>query len=142
MAVGQRVYVDAAGHPSGSIPLGDVNGKVFSNVQLPDGVEVEVIAWRPGGADDTRYRVRTAHGIDGWLPAANLRRSAEPAPRASAPTPAAAMPSITDTGVRPFGQRVHGEPSAAAPSLASPQPFAPGRSSSAADTGGRRFGQR
>src|SRR5436309_5181995 len=50
MAVGQRVFVNSTSDPSGSVALGDESGKGFAAVHLADGVEVEVIAWRPGGA--------------------------------------------------------------------------------------------
>jgi hypothetical protein len=40
---------------------------------LADGVEVEVLAWRPAGADGPRYRVRCSDpAVEGWLGGANL----------------------------------------------------------------------
>src|SRR2546428_142276 len=80
MAVGQRVFIDVAGNRSGSVVLADESGKVLSTVHLADGFEVEVVAWRPRGPSDTRYRIRTPQGVDGWLPANNLRAALVPLP--------------------------------------------------------------
>jgi hypothetical protein len=134
IAVGQRVLVNSAGNRSGSVTLADVSGKVLSAVHLADGIEVEVIAWRPQGASDTRYRVRAPHGADGWLPAENLRTALVPPPP---PEPLKPVPATSgaDAGRRRFGQRLETEPSPASESPTPAQP-APG-----ADTGGRRFGQ-
>jgi len=76
IAIGQRVFVNCAEN-GGSEPLflGDETGKVISTQRVADGVEVEVIAWRPRGANETRYRVRVlSTGADGWLSADNLRK--------------------------------------------------------------------
>ena len=46
-----------------------------------DGVEVMVMAWKPGGSNGTRYCVRsTGDGVEGWLAAVNLRRARTVAP--------------------------------------------------------------
>src|SRR3989442_15421811 len=71
MAVGQRVFVNSTTNSSRSVALGDESGKVLSGVWLADGVEVEVRAWRPRGASDTRYRVPAPDGADGRLAANN-----------------------------------------------------------------------
>jgi hypothetical protein len=66
---------------SGTLLLGDETGKVTSAHRVADGLEVEVIAWRPRGTNDTRYRVRVpSTGADGWLPADNLRKLLVPPP--------------------------------------------------------------
>jgi len=102
IAVGQRVYVNCPGNRSGSVILGDASGKVLSAVHLADGVEVEVIAWRPRGSSDARYRVRaSADGADGWLPADNLLRALVPRPE-PAPPRAQEVP-VADTSRRRFG---------------------------------------
>ena len=134
MAIGQRAFVDSAGNPSGSVALTDVSGKVFSAVHLADGVEVEVVAWRPRGATETRYRVRAPQGVDGWLLAENLRRELvrPPAPGPSTPPQA---PPVPDVGGRRFGQRSE---TARPPSSGSPAPAQP---APVVDGGGRRFGQ-
>lgn len=104
MAVGQRVFVNCPGNRSGSVILGDASGKILSAVHLADGVEVEVIAWRPGWSD-ARYRVRaSADGADGWLPADNLRRALVPLPE-PAPPKAQEAP-VAETSRRRFGQSV------------------------------------
>lgn len=137
MAVGQRVFVNSPGNRSGSVALGDASGKIQSAVYLSDGSEVEVLAWRPRGASDTRYRVRALHGADGWLPADNLRTALVPPPPPESSTPeqtSAAQSAAADAAGRAFGQRAHAaRPSSYAPStLAQPSPAA---------AGGRRFGQ-
>src|SRR5258706_6162281 len=72
LAVGQRVFVNTVGEHSGSVALGDVSGKVLSAMYLVDGTEVQVVAWRPNGRSNTRYRVQSSEGADGWLAAENL----------------------------------------------------------------------
>lgn len=128
IAIGQRVFVNCPGDRLGSVFLGDENGKVLSSVYLSDGHEVEVVAWRPGGVSNTRYRVRAASsGADGWLPAGNLRKSLVPPPE---PEPAPA-PVAADTDARRFGERNHVDRSSA-PTVAGPPDHEVGR----------RFGQR
>src|SRR5262245_40914820 len=76
LAVGQRVFVHCGADRTGSVVLDDDNGHP-SQASLADGVEVEVIAWRPRGASGTRYRIRAAgDGADGWVHASNLRTTA------------------------------------------------------------------
>jgi hypothetical protein len=134
IAIGQRVFVNCPGNRSGAVFLADESGKVVSAVHLADGVEVEVVAWRPGGAHDTRYRVRTqSNGADGWLPADNLRKVLVPLP-APEPSTAPATP-VTDADGRRFGQRTQTD---RPPPPASPTPV---RWGPAADAAGRRFGQ-
>jgi hypothetical protein len=133
MAIGQRVFVDSAGSRSGSVALSDVSGKIASAVHLPDGSEVQVVAWRPRGANETRYRVQGPQGVDGWLPAENLRSTLVAVPRVEP----ASMPDarlVTADGTRPFGQRRHTERPSDTPV---PEQVAP----SVADSVGRRFGQ-
>ncbi len=135
MAVGQRVFINSTGGPSGSVALGDESGKILSGVHLADGVEVEVLAWRPRDASGTRYRVRVQDGAGGWLPADNLRkgRVRVPAPELAPPPPVPAR-TTADTNSQPFGQQAHTKP----PSSYS-EPLRP--ASPAPVGGGRRFGQ-
>jgi hypothetical protein len=132
MAIGQRVFVDSAGSRSGVVALADVSGKIVSAVHLADGAEVQVVAWRPRGSNETRYRVQAPHGIDGWLPAENLRSAFVAVPRVEPGTPARA---VAESDGRPFGQRRHPE--------RAPEPVRPERVPAFADDGGpsRRFGQ-
>ena len=136
MAVGQRVFIDVAGNRSGSVILADESGKVLSTVHLADGFEVEVVAWRPRGGD-TRYRIRTPQGVDGWLPASNLR-PAVVTPPASEPPVSAGSTSVPDSEGRRFGQHSHPEVSLASRASGSSTPAAPTPS---VPGGGRRFGQ-
>ena len=77
---------------------------------LRDGTEVEILAWRPRGFGETRYRVRsTSTGLEGWLAGDNLRATlvAVAPPEATPSSAVAADPrraAFADTGRR-FGQR-------------------------------------
>jgi len=135
IAVGRRVFVHCPGSRSGSVVLADESGKVLSAVHLADGVEVEVVAWRPRVAGDAHYRVRApSNGADGWLPAVNLRSVLVPLP---APEPPAVQANpVTDAGGRRFGQRSQtGQPPASGSPTTAELALAP-------DADGRRFGQR
>lgn len=137
IAVGQRVFVNCPDGRSGCVSLVDSTGKIASAVQLADGSEVEVVAWRPRVEGDAHYRVRaSSNGADGWLPAGNLRKllvpvaSAEPAAVQPQPTP------MTYGGGSAFGGRSQANravaPKAPAPARTVPDDF----------PGGRRFGAR
>jgi hypothetical protein len=83
-AVGRRVYVACAGDGSARVALTDDAGQM-SLATLSDGTEVVILAWRPGWAGNTQYRVRvTSSGLEGWLSVANLRSTE--AVMSSAPT--------------------------------------------------------
>src|SRR5881296_1069390 len=72
-AVGRRVFVAGAGDRLARATLTDEAGKMPLE-SLGDGTEVAILAWRPGLAGATRYRVRaTDSGFEGWLPVGNLR---------------------------------------------------------------------
>jgi hypothetical protein len=152
IAIGQRVFVNCTERgESAALFLGDETGKVLSTervARVADGLEVEVIAWRPRGANETRYRVRVlSTGADGWLPADNLRKllvslsQAEPVaagdggrvPRQGGPD---RNRSSADGGRRRFGQHFDTESSSGSSSSASDEP------ARRADDRGRRFGQR
>jgi hypothetical protein len=143
------------------VVLADQHGKdLRSAVRLADGVEVEVVAWRPRVAGGAHYRVRApSSGADGWLPAVNLRNALIPTPAPEPPAPQQA--AVIDPGERPFGQRSHTRqpPTSESPIPAEPvlgsddvrrgfgQHFdrdtTPTRPNPAGDGGGRRrFGQR
>ena len=106
LAVGQRAFVN---HPSDSpypVAMTDDQG-LPAPASLRDGDEVEILAWRPRGSTGTRYRVRRhADGANGWLAAAELRRTAVlSAPSAPSPSePSRGLSRYHDTG-RPFGSR-------------------------------------
>jgi hypothetical protein len=99
-AVGLRVFVHGASDDGRPVTLTDDHGNPIAQA-LRDGVEVEVVAWRPRGAAGTRYRVRGAQGaVDGWLAADELRAVAvRPPAAAEAPS---ARPEGTERG---FGWR-------------------------------------
>ena len=104
LAVGQRAFVN---HPSDSpypVAMTDDQG-IPAAAALRDGDEVEILAWRPRGSTGTRYRVRRhVDGANGWLAAAELRRTAvRPAPAEPAAAPQS-MARYHDMG-RPFGSR-------------------------------------
>lgn len=103
LAVGQRVFVHCAGE-RGDVVLDDENGHA-SRTSLPDGVEVEVIAWRPRGQSGTRYRIRVGRdGADGWVHASNLRTTlVRPAPTPTDPVAEPPKPAVP--AGRRFGER-------------------------------------
>jgi hypothetical protein len=109
-AVGRRVYVACAGDRPAHVALTDDAG-ADARARLADGTEVEILAWRPRGAGDTRYCVRsTRDGLEGWLAVDNLRSTqsavsapTEPPPSATGSAPLRAAAS-GDSGRR-FGQR-------------------------------------
>jgi hypothetical protein len=104
-AIGRHVWVACAPDGASAATLMDDTGRV-TVAALRDGTEVSIVAWRPGWAGGTRYKVRaTATGTEGWLGVANLRGTevAPPAVAAKDPAPATA-PAARDRGHR-FGQR-------------------------------------
>ena len=108
-AVGRRVYVACAGDRSGPATLTDDSGK-RPLASLSDGAEVAILAWRPGWAGTTQYRVRaTDSGLEGWLPVGNLRSTEAAISSApTAPPPPAGRPATLRVGEsrRRFGQRL------------------------------------
>jgi hypothetical protein len=71
---------------------------------LDDDVEVRILAWRPGWAGQTRYRVRTTlAGLEGWLLETHLRGTQSFVPVATATL---ALEESTDSGRR-FGESAH-----------------------------------
>ena len=108
-AVGRQVYVACAGDRSRPATLTDDSGK-RALASLSDGTAVAILAWRPGWAGTTRYRIRaTASGLEGWLPVGNLRHTeAAISPAAAVPAPVAAAPvrpGESENPGRRFGQR-------------------------------------
>ncbi len=97
-----------AGDRSARVTLMDDAGK-RPLASLGDGTEVAILAWRPGWAGATRYSVRaTDSGIEGWLPASNLRGTeAPPLSVPTGPPPPAGHPAprpVEESGRR-FGER-------------------------------------
>ena len=108
-AVGRRVYVASAGDGSARVMLTDNAGK-RPLASLGDGAEVAILAWRPGWAGTTQYRVcATDSGLEGWLPVGNLRSTEAAISSApTAPPPPAGRPATLRVGEsrRRFGQRL------------------------------------
>jgi hypothetical protein len=106
LAVGQRAFVNHPGDSPYPVAMTDDQG-VPAPAALRDGDEVEILAWRPRGSTGTRYRVRRhADGANGWLAAAELRRTAvRPAPADPAEAPRSPSSRYNDMGGRPFGSR-------------------------------------
>jgi|RhiMetdeSRZDD1v2_1073273.scaffolds.fasta_scaffold609407_3 hypothetical protein len=109
-AVGGRAYTVNAGGRSAHVTLTDDNERPLAS--LKEGAEVLILAWRPGWKGTTRYCVRMMDsGLEGWLPASELRRTKDAIPS----LPAATLPAGTSPGVLParesassrrrFGQR-------------------------------------
>jgi hypothetical protein len=110
-AVGRRVYVACSREHPAQVALKDDAGVVArSGGNLRDGTEVEILAWRPRGFGETRYRVRsTGTGVEGWLAGDNLRPTqvAVAPPEQTAQSAVASDPRravFADTHRR-FGQR-------------------------------------
>jgi len=96
LSVGSRVLVAARTGGDRRVALTDDGGTSIV-ATIPDGTEVEVLAWRPRRGGDTRYLVAPTGGPEGWLGASCLRprpvvvapKRVEVAP-ASPPVPPAA----------------------------------------------------
>jgi len=96
LSVGRRVYVNCRGR----VALTEDDGRLSAN-SLADGAEVEIMAWRPGGAG-TRYRVHARQeGHEGWLAADALRQTAAAVAEPSAP------PKPMGSAVRPLARDTH-----------------------------------
>ncbi|MGH7859429.1 MAG: hypothetical protein ACREQY_19055 [Candidatus Binatia bacterium] len=108
-AVGRQAFVDGQGARE-DVPLVDEKGAVVVG-SLPDGAEVEILAWIPRGMA-TRYCIRsTKEHLVGWLGTSSLRSTAKagapdapgkkPAPPVSIPPqmpgPPAAQPPAART---------------------------------------------
>src|SRR2546430_16726692 len=91
LSVGRRVFVNCP-RDEGSVSLTDALGKGGAG-SLPDGAEVEILAWRPRGPGGARYQVQsTRDRVEGWLSADHLRALAAGVPSAfsaSGPAPLA-----------------------------------------------------
>jgi hypothetical protein len=108
-AVGRRVYVACSREHPPHVTLKDDSDAV-SRTSLTDGTEVEILAWRPRGFGETRYRVRsTGTGLEGWLAGDNLRTTqAAVAPPAEPAPSGAGSDRLGDAFANPkrrFGQR-------------------------------------
>jgi hypothetical protein len=101
-SVGRRVYVSST-EPSARVTLTDAGDRPLAS--LGDGAEVTILAWLPGWAGTTRYRVRVMEsGVEGWLSVGDLRGTAIPSPVAVAPSPIAG-PALRREGSGPSGRR-------------------------------------
>jgi hypothetical protein len=101
LGVGRRVVVTCRKNGSDRVTLTDENG-TSALATVADGVEVEILAWRPRRGGDTRYRVvSTTGGVEGWLGAASLKpREPALAPKMATAAPSArlALPTRTPPG--------------------------------------------
>ncbi len=84
LGVGSRVTVTCLSDGSDRVTLTDDSG-TSALATVAEGVEVEILAWRPRRGTDTRYRVvATNGGVEGWLGAKSLQRRLPPlAPKAA-----------------------------------------------------------
>src|SRR5262245_58147797 len=82
LGVGSRATVVSRNGQSDHVTLTDDSGSGVL-ATIAHGVEVEIVAWRPGRGGDTRYRVATTGDrVEGWLGAASLQpRQKPPEPR-------------------------------------------------------------
>src|SRR5262245_49376845 len=112
LGVGSRVTVISGNGRSDRVTLTDDSGTSML-ATVAHGVEVEIVAWRPGRGGDTRYRVcTTGDRVEGWLAAGSLQpRRLAPAPKPAPAAVPAAVVSPRRAPVRPS--------SSAAPAAAS-----------------------
>jgi hypothetical protein len=110
LSVGRRVFLNCPPGDHRRVTLTDDAGQSTRH-SLADGVEVEILAWRPHAPGGARYRVQVMgpERIEGWLGAADLRPALVPAPPPSPTTarreePAPVRRPREDSG-RKFGQR-------------------------------------
>lgn len=97
LAVGWRVLVSCRNGGSDHVTLTDESG-TSAVATVADGVEVEILAWRPRRGGDTRYRVvSTNGGVEGWLGGASLQA------RHSSPSQKAAAVSVAPVRTTPQG---------------------------------------
>jgi hypothetical protein len=155
LSVGRRVFVNCPGGSSRRVTLTDDIGQAAVGT-LTDGIEVEVIAWKPRGGG-TRYRVRhQKDGLEGWLGVDELRVTPRPAsaaapaaatPPASAPippkpAPAAARATPAAARVNPAAARTKPRPAPAPAPAVSGRAKAGAKVAAKAVGGGRKFGAR
>ena len=99
LSVGRRVVVRCT-REEGSVALTDALGTTDAG-SLPDGAEVEILAWRPRGPGGARYQVQsTRDRLEGWVSADHLR-----APAALARAAAEPQPAPVEDSPRRFGRR-------------------------------------
>ena len=105
LSVGRRVVVRSP-RDDGRVALTDALGTADVG-SLPDGAEVEILAWRPRGPGGARYQVQsTRDGLEGWVSADHLRAPGALARGAAEPAPAAAPAAVAvDDSPRRFGRR-------------------------------------
>jgi len=92
LSVGSRVLVAARAGGDRGVALTDDGGTSIV-ATIPDGTEVEVLAWRPRRGGDTRYLVAPAGGPEGWLGASCLRPRPVPVPPKRVEVVAASKPA-------------------------------------------------
>jgi len=74
---------------------------------LPDGTEVEILAWRPRRSGATLYRVQpTSGGKEGWLSGASLKAHPAPAPQKVRPIAAARPQPASKNAPKPAPKAV------------------------------------
>jgi len=92
LAVGWRVRVTSPAGRGHRVSLTDSEGTTTVTT-LPDGTEVEILAWRPRRSGATLYRVQpTSGGKEGWLSGASLKAQPAPVPQKVRPIAAVARP--------------------------------------------------
>jgi len=90
LGVGWRVIVTCGGGGDDRVTLTDATGE-SALATVADGVEVEILAWRPCRGGDSRYRVVSTSGVEGWLGGASL----QPRPLSQSPQVGAVVaPSV------------------------------------------------
>ncbi len=93
LAVGWRVLVAAPAGRGHRVTLTESDGTTATST-VPDGAEVEILAWRPRRSGSTLYHVQpTGGGTAGWLTGASLKhRPTLPAAKVKVQSIAVARP--------------------------------------------------
>jgi hypothetical protein len=110
LSVGRRVFLNCPPGEHRRVTLVDDAGQTTRHT-LADGVEVEILAWRPHAPGGARYRVQVMgpERIEGWLGAADLRPAlvptATPAPTAVPRVEPAPVRKVREDSGRKFGSR-------------------------------------
>src|SRR5439155_21562901 len=101
LSVGRRVLVNCP-RDEGRVALTDAFGNGGAG-SLPDGADVEILAWRPRGPSGARYQVQsTRDGLEGWVSADHLHAPAALASPTPVPTPAPAVAPPRTSAMRPL----------------------------------------
>lgn len=108
-AVGGRAIV--TGQSGDRVALTD-DGGTTALAAIADGVEVEVLAWRPRRGS-ARYRVISSDGLEGWVDAASLKALQPPSPEFGRAGDSSSRLTLPMRGTRATASRTRSAPALA-----------------------------